>query len=132
MNVKVLEEVDQFKYLKSAQTKDGTSIKEVNIILVQAHSAMTGLAILWKTTISSSTQIKLFKSLVLSILLCRCESWMLTVDLERRIQAFENKCYRRTYNERLCVGIGQVSSPDVWSFYCRALQVVMVQPCLPS
>ena len=40
MNGKVPEEVDQFKYLKSTQTKDGTSIKEVMIRLAQAHSVM--------------------------------------------------------------------------------------------
>ena len=34
-------------------------------------------------------------SLALSVLLYGCESWTLTADLERRIQAFENKCYRR-------------------------------------
>ena len=38
---------------------------------------------------------KLNKSLVLSILLYECESWTLTADLERRIEAFENKSYRR-------------------------------------
>ena len=32
-----------------AQTKDGTLAKEVKIRLPQAHSAMTRLAILWKT-----------------------------------------------------------------------------------
>ena len=34
----------------------------------------------------------LYKSLVL---LKGCHRWTLTADLERRIQAFENKCYRR-------------------------------------
>ena len=43
----MLEEVDQFKYVRSTETKDGTSIKEVKIRLVQAHSAMTRLAIPW-------------------------------------------------------------------------------------
>ena len=33
MNGKTLEEVDQFKYLGSTQTEDGTSIKEVTIRL---------------------------------------------------------------------------------------------------
>ena len=46
MNVKTLEEVYQFKYLGSTQTKDGISIKEVKIRLVQAHSALTRLVIL--------------------------------------------------------------------------------------
>ena len=89
MNGKVLEEVDQFRYLGSTQTKDGTSLKEVKIRLAQAHSAMTRLVVglLWKNkTISFSARIKLRKSPVLSVLLYECESWTLTVDLERRIE----------------------------------------------
>ena len=45
--------------------------------------------------ISFPTKIKLYKSLVLSMLLHGCESWTLNGDLEIRIKAFENKCYRR-------------------------------------
>ena len=48
MSGQTLEEVDQFKYLGSTIIKDGTPVKEVMIRLAQAHSAMTGLAILWK------------------------------------------------------------------------------------
>ena len=48
MNVRTLEEVDQFKYIGSTQTEDGTSIKEVKVRLAQAHSAMARLAIQWK------------------------------------------------------------------------------------
>ena len=35
------------------------------------------------------------RSLVLGVLLYGYESWTLTADLERRIQAFGNICYRR-------------------------------------
>ena len=48
MNWKTLEEMDQFKHVGSTQTKDRTSINEVKIRLVQAHSAMNRLAILSK------------------------------------------------------------------------------------
>ena len=45
--------------------------------------------------ISFATKIKLYKTLVLSTLLYGCESWTLTTDSTKRIQAFENKYYRR-------------------------------------
>ena len=52
-------------------------------------------AIPWKNNaISFPTKIsKLYKSLVLPILLYGCENWTLTADTKNRIQAFENKCY---------------------------------------
>ena len=37
-------------------------------------------------------------SLVISIFLYACESWTLTAELEKRMQAFEMRCYRRLLN----------------------------------
>ena len=37
-------------------------------------------------------------TLVMSIFLYACETWTLTVDLERRIQALEMRCYRKILN----------------------------------
>ena len=88
MNGQMLEEMEQFKYLGSSQTKDGTSVTEVKIRLA--------LAILWKNkAISFSTKIILYRSLVFSVLLYGSESWTLTADLERRIQAIGKKYYIR-------------------------------------
>ena len=96
LNGQKLEEVDNFKYLGSNLSKDGSSTKEIKIRLDLATSAMTRLESIWKSTyISFPVKLKLFKSLVLSIFLYGCESWTLTADTERRIQAFEYKCYRR-------------------------------------
>ena len=69
-------------------------MKEVKIRLAQAHGAMTTLAIHRKIkAIGFPTEIKLYKLIVLLILLYRRGSWTLMADLDRRIQAFENKCY---------------------------------------
>ena len=83
---------EPFQILGSTQTKDGTSIKELKIRLAQAHSALTRLAMLWKNNaISFATKIKLYKSLVLSILVYGCRRDALckiilqeTVDGSRR------------------------------------------------
>ena len=76
------------------QAKDGAPLKEIHIRLAQTHSVMTRLAVLWKLAICFPTKMKLYKSLGLSILFYGCESWTLTADVDRRIQAFKIKCYR--------------------------------------
>ena len=43
-----------------------------------------------------SSKIQLMRSLVTSIFLYVCESWTLTAELQRRIQAMEMRCYRKT------------------------------------
>ena len=67
---------------------------------------MTKLSTIWKDKdISLSTKIRLMRSLVISICLYACESWTLNKEIEKRIQAFEMRCYRRilgiTYKDRV-------------------------------
>ena len=39
------------------------------------------------------TQIRIFKSLVIPVLLYGCETWTLNTDLKRQIDIFDNKCF---------------------------------------
>ena len=45
--------------------------------------------------LSVLSKIQLMRSLVTSIFLYACESWTLTAELQRRIQAIEMRCYRK-------------------------------------
>ena len=46
-------------------------------------------------SISLSSKRRLMRSLVTSIFLYACESWTLTEELQRRIQAMEMRCYHK-------------------------------------
>ena len=99
MNGEQLEEVNNFKYLGATITKDGRSTDDVKTRLAIATSSMARLFKIWKSKdISFTSKFKLYKSLVLSTALYGCESWTLTTELEKRIQAFEMKCLRRLLN----------------------------------
>ena len=56
-------------------------------------------------SISLSSKIRLMRYLVTSIFLYACESWILTADLQRRIEAMEMRCYRKilhiSYKDRV-------------------------------
>ena len=45
--------------------------------------------------ISPGSKVKLMRSLVISIFLYACESWILTAEIAKRTQAFEMRCYRK-------------------------------------
>ena len=47
------------------------------------------------TRVSFSSKIRLMRSLVTSIFLNACESWTLTAEVQRRIQAMDMRCYRK-------------------------------------
>ena len=69
---------------------------EIKVRLAIATSAMAKLSTIWKRKdISFPTKTKLFRSLVLSILLYGCESWTLTAETTKRLESFETKSYRR-------------------------------------
>ena len=70
MNDEKLEEVISFKYLGAALCKDGTCSAEVRIRIASAMAAMARLNRMWMcNTISFASKFKLYKSLVIPIVL---------------------------------------------------------------
>ena len=95
MNGEKLETVTSFKYLGSVITDEGSK-HEILSRTAQATAALTRLKPVWiDKSISLSSKIRLMRSIVTSIFLYACESWTLTAELQRRIQAMEMKCYRK-------------------------------------
>ena len=75
---------------------DEASKPEIFSRIAQTTTALTRLKPVWNDkSISLSSKIRLMGSLVTSIFLCGCESWTLTAELQRRIQAMEMRCYRK-------------------------------------
>ena len=93
-----LETVTSFKYL-GAIVSDQGSRPEVLSIIAQTAAIMTKLAPIWKDkNILLSSKIRLMHSFVISIFLYACESWTLTAEIERKIQAMEMRCYHKVLN----------------------------------
>ena len=90
-----LETVTSFKYLGLVITDEGSK-PEILSRIAQTTAALTRLKPgLNDRSISLSSMIQLMRSLVTSIFLYACESWTLTAELQRRIQAMEMRCYRK-------------------------------------
>ena len=91
-----LEIVTSFKYLGAIVTDERSKRK------VQARTALaTSTSPRLKTAlkdrnITSKHRIQILRSVVTSVFLFACETWTLTAELERRIQIFEMRCYRKT------------------------------------
>ena len=117
------ETVTSFKYLGSVITDEGSK-PEILSRIAQTTAALTRLKPVWiDKSISLNSKIQLMRSLVTSIFLYACdtsiflyacESWTLTGELQRRIQAMEMRCYRKILhisykdhvtNEEVCAKI---------------------------
>ena len=95
MNRHKLQQVSKFKYLGSVITDEGFK-PEIISKIAQTTATMTRLKPIWKyKNITLRSKMILMRSLVVSICLCACETWTLTAELQRRIQAMEMRCYRK-------------------------------------
>ena len=73
-------------------TDEGTK-PEILARIAQTTAALTRLKPVWTDKgISLSSKIRIMRSLVTSIFLYACESWTITAEYLRRIQAMEMRC----------------------------------------
>ena len=135
-----LETVTSFKYLGSVVTDEGSK-PEILSRISQTAAALTGLKPVWNDRrISLSSKIRLMRFLVTSIFLYACESWTLTAELQRRIQAMEVRCYRKiphiSYedhftNEEVRAKIQQAIGPHEDLLTIVKRHTAVIWSCLP-
>ena len=96
MNGERLEEVNSFKYLGSIISSDGDSTEEIRTRINLAPSTIAKLKKIWSyNNVKTATKIRLYKSLVVSVLTYECENWTLKAESERRIATCELKFFGR-------------------------------------
>ena len=83
-----LDIVSKFMCLGAVVSDDGSK-PEVFSRTAQATAALTKLKPIWiHNNTSLVAKVTLIRSIVISIFLYVCESWTLTAELEKRMQAF--------------------------------------------
>ena len=91
-----IEEVEEFPYLGSKMTSDGSCDAEIKTRLAKANQAFIMLRNVWKAgKLSLQTKLRLFKSNVLTSLLYGAESWKMTGTIAKKLEVFQRKCLRR-------------------------------------
>ena len=93
---------ESFTYLGSVVHNDGGCGHEVIRRIGLAHGIMDSLdRSIWRCRyLCRRTKIRIFKSLVLPVLLYGCETWTLNADLKRRLDVCGTKCLRRVMGYR--------------------------------
>ena len=93
-----LEEVENFKYLGAIISNEGSN-PEILSRIAQTTATLSRLKIIRRDKNNSfASKVKLMRMLILSTFLYAYESYTLTADIERRIQALEMRRYRRLLN----------------------------------
>ena len=95
-NGETMETVKDFIFLGSKITADGDCSHETKGDFLLGRKAMTNLdSILKSRDITLLTKVHLVKAMVFPIVKYGCESWAIKKAECRRIQAFEQWCWRR-------------------------------------
>ena len=91
MNIEI---VNNFKYLGSILSNNSSIEEDINNRLSKASKVFQGLSrlILYKTSIRLGTKIKLFRAIILSILLFGSETWCPLISQIQRLQVFATRC----------------------------------------
>ena len=91
-----METVSDFIFGGSKITADGDCSHEIKRCLLLGRKAMTDLDSIFKSRdITLLTKVCLVKAMVFSVVMYGCESWTIKKAECRRIQAFEQWCWRR-------------------------------------
>ena len=90
--------VTDFKYLGSMMAFSASDLKRRKAL---AWTAFWKLERLWKSpSIPISTKMKSFNTTCITVLLYGCESWVISKDMENKINSFGTSCYRIMLNIR--------------------------------
>ena len=90
--------MENFKYHGAIISNEGSK-PEILSRIAQTTAALPKLKILWRDkNIWLVSKVKLMQTLILSTFLYACQSWTLTAEIGRRLQALEMRCYRRLLN----------------------------------
>ena len=100
INGTLLKTVQDFKYLGSVISNDGSIDKEINARLCKASQALGRLKsrVLTQHNIRQSTKLKVYRTVVLTSLLYGCEAWTLYRRHLKKLEGFHMRSLRSIMN----------------------------------
>ena len=97
MDNKTFERVEEFKYLGTNLTNQNSIPEEIKSRLRSGNACYHFLS---SRLLSKNLKIKIYRTIILPIVLYGCETWSLTLREERKLRVFENMMLRRISGPR--------------------------------
>ena len=93
--------VEQFKYLVTTLTHQNCIQEEIKSRLKSGNACYHSVQnLLSSSLLSKNTKIKIYRTIILPVVLYGCETWSLTLREERRLRVFENRVLRRIFGSK--------------------------------
>jgi hypothetical protein len=95
------ESVATFRYLETTLTNQSNNRDEIKCRLNSGNACYYSIQnLLSFRLISKKLKLKIYKTVVLPLLLYGCGTWSLTLREERRLRVFENRVLRRVFGPK--------------------------------
>ena len=92
------ERVEEFKYLGTTLTIQNSIREEIKSRLRPGNACYHSVQnLLSSSLLSKKLKIKIYRTIILPVVLYGCEAWSLTLREERKLRVFENMVLRRIY-----------------------------------
>jgi len=95
------ERVEEFKYLGTTLTNQNSIPEEIKSRLRSGNACYYLVQkLLSSRLLSKNLNIKIYRTIILPVVLCGCETWSLTLPEERKMMVFVNMVLRRIFGPR--------------------------------
>ena len=93
--------MEEFKYLGTTLTNQTSIAEEINSRLRSGSACYHSVQnILFSRLLSKNLKIKIYRTIILPVVLYGCETWSLTLRKERKLRVIENMVLRRIFGHR--------------------------------
>ena len=90
--------VEGFKYLEKTLTNQDSMQEEIKSRLKSGNACNHSMQnLLSSSLLSKNLKIKIYRTIILPVVVYVCETWSLTLREERRLRVFENRLLRRIF-----------------------------------
>ena len=96
-----IDRVEDFKYLGATLTSKNSIHEEIKSRLKVGNAFYYSVQnLLSSSLLSKKLKIKIYRTIILPVVLYGCETWSLTLREERRLKVFENRVLRRVFGPK--------------------------------
>ena len=96
-----IERVEEFKYLGTTLTNQSSIQEEIKSRLKLGNACYHSVQnLLSSSLLSKNLTIKIYRTIILSIVLYGCETWSLTLREEHRLRVFDNRVLRSIFGPK--------------------------------
>ena len=93
--------VEEFKFLGTTLTNKNSIQEEIKGRLKVGNACYYSVQnLLSSSLLSKKLKIKIYRNIILPVVLYGCETWSLTLTEERRLRVFENRVLRRVFGPK--------------------------------